>query len=278
MRNKIKKFPLWAIALVFFITGASAISWVPTTLKEVSSVETSSDNGLKVRTASSEEGSAMALFNEYVNTVYSAANLEESSLDFDLFKKVVVGYYNFKHGQFLSTGKSLVTIVDFNKPSTEKRLWIVDLENKKLLFHTLVAHGQGSGVDMAQNFSNTSNSNQSSLGFYIANETYAGKHGTSLRLDGMDEGFNTNARARGVVVHGADYVSQSFIDQHGRLGRSWGCPALPPELTSTIINTIKGKTLLYIAGPSTNYSSSHLDEQVVMNTFSPQNSTVSASL
>jgi hypothetical protein len=278
VRKKIKKFPLWAIALVLFVTGASAISWVPVTLKEVSFVESSVNNGIKATTASSEEGSAMALFNEYVNTIYSTASLEQSSLDIDLFRKVVIGYYNLKQGQFLSTGKSLITIVDFNKPSTEKRLWIIDLENKKLLFHTLVAHGQGSGVDMAENFSNTSNSNQSSLGFYIANETYAGKHGMSLRLDGMDEGFNTNARARGVVVHGADYVSESFIAQHGRLGRSWGCPALPPELTSTIINTIKGKTLLYIAGPSTNYSSAHLDEQIVMNSFSPQNNTLQASL
>lgn len=278
MRKKIKKIPFWAFALVMFVMSVPAISWVPGSLKEVSSVEAIADNTIKATTASTEEGSALALFNEYVNTVYSAANLEQSSLDMDLFKKVVLGYYNLKHGQFLSSGKALVTIVDFNKPSTEKRLWIIDLENKKLLFHTLVAHGQGSGLDKAETFSNTSNSNQSSLGFYIANETYAGKHGMSLRLDGMDEGFNTNARARGVVVHGADYVSQSFVNQHGRLGRSWGCPALPPELTSNIINTIKGKTLLYIAGPSTNYSSSHLDEELVMESFSPQSNAVQASL
>jgi hypothetical protein len=146
------------------------------------------------------------------------------------------------------------------------------------LFNTLVAHGQGSGMDMAEKFSNTPNSNQSSLGFYVANETYTGKHGMSLRLDGMDEGYNTNARSRAVVVHGADYVSQSFVNQHGRLGRSWGCPALPRELTSAIINTIKGKTLLYIEGPSDTYSSSHLDENVIGKTFSPKSDQFQASL
>ena len=120
---------------------------------------------------------------------------------------------------------------------------------------------------MATNFSNLANSHQSSLGFYITSETYFGKHGLSIKLEGMDKGYNTNARDRAVVIHGAEYVSQSFINQHGRLGRSHGCPALPLELTKTIIDTIKGQTCLYINGPAANYTSNYLDQELAVADF-----------
>ncbi|MEO8795875.1 MAG: murein L,D-transpeptidase catalytic domain family protein, partial [Daejeonella sp.] len=168
-------------------------------------------------------------------------------------------------------------IVDFNKPSTKKRLWIVDLDNNKLLFNTLVAHGQGSGDDLAQNFSNLENSHQSSLGFYVTSDIYSGKHGLSMKLDGMDAGFNTNAKDRSVVVHGAAYVSQDFIKTHGRLGRSYGCPALPVEMTKTIIDHIKGKTTLYINGPAKTYKSKFADLNQAVNSFITTANTVTAS-
>jgi hypothetical protein len=273
MKRRIKKFPLWVIGTILFGLSIPAISWTDASLQH-STVK----NNTEVRIASSDDNSALAKFDNYIHDIFQTAGLDKTDLNINVLRKALVGYYNLKHGNFLSTDKSIITIVDFNKPSTEKRLWIIDLVNKKLLFHTLVAHGQGSGDNMAQNFSNTSNSNQSSLGFYVANETYFGKHGLSLKLDGMDEGFNTNARNRGVVVHGADYVSQAFIDQHGRLGRSWGCPALPAELTATIINTIKGKTCLYIDGPTSDYSSSYLDQKIVLEDFAGQTNTLQASL
>jgi len=124
-------------------------------------------------------------------------------LNHAVFKKALIGYYNLKKSQLLSAQKAVITIIDFSKKSSQKRLWIVDLKKNKLLFHTLVAHGKGSGLDLATNFSNRANSHQSSLGFYVTSDTYQEKHGLSMRLKGMDEGFNTNAMNRAVVVHGA---------------------------------------------------------------------------
>ena len=118
--------------------------------------------------------------------------------------------------------EDIVSIIDFSKPSTELRLFIIDLKNQKLLYHTLVAHGKNTGANMATKFSNNKGSNQSSLGLYRTGESYQGKHGYSLRLDGLETGFNDNARSRAVVIHSAWYVSENFIKKHGRLGRSWG--------------------------------------------------------
>lgn len=282
MKRKMKRFPLWGIGLIVLVLSIPAISWTNGSLTQLNIIESYSTpvahTNMKVINASSADNSALAMFDDYIHDIFLAAGLDKTSLDINVFRKAVIGYYNFRHGGLLSPDKALISIVDFNKPSTEKRLWIIDIENKKLLFNTLVAHGSGSGENLAKDFSNTPNSNQSSLGFYIANETYSGKHGLSLRLDGMDEGFNTNARDRAVVVHGADYVSQAFIDQHGRLGRSWGCPALPAELSASIINTIKGKTCLYIDGPAANYTSAYLDQKIVTTDFSGQANTLQASL
>lgn len=207
------------------------------------------------------------LFVQHSLSIYNQAKLAASGLDQNLFKKALIGYYNLKKTQAISANKALLSIIDFSKKSSQKRLWIIDLKEGKLLFNTLVAHGQGSGLDLATNFSNIPNSHQSSLGFYLTSETYIGKHGLSMRLEGMDKGFNSNARERAVVVHGAAYVSQEFVNQTGRLGRSHGCPALPLELTNTIINTIKGKTCLFISGPAQNYKSDYLDQELAISNF-----------
>lgn len=212
--------------------------------------------------------SASALFDKHLSEVYDSASLNASGLDYDVFKRAVTGYYNLKNSNLVSSAKEVISIVDFTKASTKKRLWIIDLAAKKVLFNTLVAHGQGSGDNYATSFSNLANSHQSSLGFYITSNTYFGKHGLSLKLNGMDNGYNTNALNRAVVVHGAEYVSQSFINQHGRLGRSHGCPAVPVELTPAIIEAIKGGTTLFINGPSAKkYSSNYLNETLAINTF-----------
>jgi hypothetical protein len=136
--------------------------------------------------------------------------------------------------------------------STAKRLWIIDLDKKELLLNTWVAHGNGSGSDKATRFSNVNDSFQSSLGFYVTGEVYSGKHGKSLRLDGMDAGYNDNARKRSIVVHGASYVSQGTINALGRLGRSQGCPAVAPE----------GRTVLFINGNDERYTSKFLDQHM----------------
>ena len=151
--------------------------------------------------------------------------------------------------------KDIITIVDFSKPSTEERLFVINLKTKQVLAKSLCAHGRNSGDNWAEKFSNNSESYQSSLGFYIASETYNGKNGFSLKLDGQESGFNDKARMRGVVIHGADYVSNNFIHANGRLGRSQGCPALPLEKTQQIINLIKDGTCLFIYHPNKNYAS-----------------------
>ncbi|MNX93944.1 hypothetical protein D3C86_1261590 [compost metagenome] len=152
--------------------------------------------------------------------------------------------------------------------STEKRLWIIDLNKKTLLLNTWVAHGQGSGGDKAVNFSNTSESLKSSLGFYVTGEVYNGTHGRSLRLDGMDEGFNSNARRRAIVVHGANYVGPQTISALGRLGRSQGCPAVPQSVVKKVIDNIAGGTVLFINSSDERFNSKYLDE-TMMSTLKP---------
>ena len=149
--------------------------------------------------------------------------------------------------------KPLLTVIDFTLPSTEKRLWIIDVDKQEIVLNTVVAHGRNSGELMAERFSNTPESYQSSVGFYKTAETYQGKHGYSLRLDGLEKGFNDKARDRAIVIHGADYAREEFAKITGRLGRSLGCPALPTELSAKVIDLIKNGSLLFIFGKDQNY-------------------------
>lgn len=132
-----------------------------------------------------------------------------------------------------------LAVIDYSLPSTEARLWVFDLNKQTLLYNERVAHGKNSGGNLAQYFSNEPDSLTSSLGLYRTLETYYGKHGYSLRMDGLDEGFNDNAFARAIVIHGADYVSDDMIENTGRIGRSWGCPALDKGIAKRVINDLK---------------------------------------
>lgn len=145
--------------------------------------------------------------------------------------------------------QQLLTIVDYSKPSTEPRLWVLDLKTDKVLFQELVAHAQNSGGNIPTTFSDTPSSHMSSLGLYLTEQTYDGHHGNTLRLAGLEKGFNDKAQSREIVMHAANYVSQTFADIHGRLGRSWGCFALNPAVAQPVINTIKGGTLLFAYYP-----------------------------
>lgn len=147
----------------------------------------------------------------------------------------------------------ILTVIDFSLPSTEKRLWVIDPAKGLILHHSVVAHGRNSGELLAKTFSNQPESFQSSLGFYKTAETYQGKHGYSLRLDGLEKGFNDQARNRAIVIHGADYAKEEFAKSTGRLGRSLGCPALPPELSAKVIDLIKDGSLLFIYGNDESY-------------------------
>lgn len=201
-------------------------------------------------------------FEQRLRALYTGLGAEAQGLRYEVFAKAMTGYLNLEKDGKLTAGKQLLTVVDFDLPSTEKRLWVLDLAQKQILFHTLVAHGHNSGEDRATNFSNTNESNMSSLGFYVTEGEYQGKHGRSLKLQGLDEGFNTNAAARSVVMHGADYVSENFIKQHGRLGRSLGCPALPMDLKDQIIETVGGGTCLFLNASTPGYSSKFLNQEV----------------
>jgi hypothetical protein len=168
----------------------------------------------------------------------------EGDLSPEAFDLAAEGYFNRTPGR----RRDVLTIIDFTKPSTEPRLWVIDVPGRRVLFHTWVAHGQGSGDNYATRFSNLHGSHQSSLGLYLTGETYNGGNGYSLLLEGLDPGVNDNARSRSVVIHGAPYADPSVIARSGRLGRSWGCPALPPSLTRPIIDSIKEGSVLYIFG------------------------------
>lgn len=164
-------------------------------------------------------------------------------LDKQVFRKAIDSYQSVRHKR-----KPILTIIDYTKPSTQRRLFVIDVKRHKLLYHTWVSHGRNSGELAARQFSNQLNSRQSSLGVYRTAETYQGKHGYSLRLDGLSPGKNCNARKRAIVVHGASYASPQHLRKYDKLGRSWGCPALPKELSRAIIDTIKGGSVIYAHG------------------------------
>ena len=172
------------------------------------------------------------------------------TIDYAVFERAIAGY-NRMGGH----DKDILTVIDFTKPSTEKRLFVIDLKLKKILFISYVAHGRNSGEKYATSFSNREGSFKSSLGFYKTENTYYGKNGYSLVLDGLERGINDKAKERAIVMHGATYADPSTIRSCGRLGRSLGCPALPLSVSKKIIDTIKGGTLLYIHGDDKTYAS-----------------------
>lgn len=210
-------------------------------------------------TASADIFSDPTLFEDSVQHLYQAINLQEYNLSYPVFRYAMIGYFTLEQEGRLN-GKKLISIIDFTKASTEKRFYTVDLENLQVKFHEYVAHGKNTGENSARSFSNLVHSNQSSMGFYITGETYVGSKGYSLKLDGQDKGYNDNMRARAVVMHEADYVSEAWIKKYGRLGRSQGCPALRKEISKKVIDTIKNQTLIFAYSDDTAYlsSSQHL--------------------
>ena len=239
-----KRFPLllglfYLITTSFYPSGSENLPETAITIKEV-----------KLSPKKNSEPANEA------EEVYKNLQFEGEKLNFEVFEKAFLGFQNLKKSGKLEPTAHLLSVCDFSLSSNKKRLWVVDTGEKKLLFNSLVAHGKGTGEEFAVNFSNTEDSHQSSLGFYITEQTYEGDNGYSLRLFGMDKGYNDAALERCIVMHGAHYVSEDFIKAEKRLGRSWGCPAIPRELAQPIINTIKDRTCLFIYYPDQNYLSS----------------------
>lgn len=203
------------------------------------------------RTANTAALLTSSNFEEHVNDLYRDIGLTNYQLDHDVFRLGLIGYYLLRKEGALND-KRLLTIIDFGKPSTAKRFYAIDLRRKEVRYFTYVAHGSNTGENFAKQFSNTPRSNQSSLGFYVTAETYVGSKGYSLRLDGK-ETCNDNIRSRAVVMHAADYATADWISRYGRLGRSQGCPALPPKLSRDVINLIKDKTAIFTYYPDADY-------------------------
>ena len=201
-------------------------------------------NPTKIVASIDEDVEILTLYKIFTNQNASMPKLES-------FTNAIKGYSKLK-----AQGKiknETLTIIDFSLSSTEKRLWVLDMTTNKVIFNTVVAHGRNTGGEFATKFSNTNNSNQSSLGFYVTDNTYYGKNGLSLFLDGQEKGFNTNARKRYVVFHGAKYANTDFVKRNGRLGRSLGCPAVPTAVNNAIIIKIKNKSCFFIYHPNKNY-------------------------
>lgn len=193
------------------------------------------------------------LLEDFILTQYeSLQSLENSKPAYDVYHRGYVGYLNLlADGKQVKTGK--LTLIDFRLSSNKKRMWVIDLASNKVLYYRLVAHGKNTGEEYAQNFSNITNSNQSSVGFYLTGENYYGKHGLSLRLDGMEHGFNDKARSRAIVMHSAAYVSKDFTKNVGRLGRSFGCPAIAMKDHKEIIKGLANQSVLFIFYPLKEY-------------------------
>lgn len=186
------------------------------------------------------------------HTIYNMCGLEAYGLSADAFTYAYAGYEKLvEQGKIGRTG--MITICDFSQSSGNKRMYIIDLENNKLIRNTWVAHGRNSGAEYATRFSNKPESLQSSLGFYVTRGTYTGKHGMSLKLDGLEPGINNNAMKRNIVIHGAAYVDPARARYGGGMGRSFGCPAVPQYESASIINTIKEGTCLFIYHPGVSY-------------------------
>lgn len=201
-------------------------------------------NILNIKLSDSSNILQQNITNKYENIFSNQP--KSARISFDAFQQGILGFYNLIENNLLSDSAYILTICDFNLSSNKKRLWVIDVKSEKLIFHTLVSHGKNTGEEYAVNFSNKINSYQSSLGFYKTANTYDGSNGFSLRLIGLDEGINSNAFERAIVMHGADYCSEEFIMENNRLGRSFGCPAIPQKYAKQIMETIKDNQCLYI--------------------------------
>ena len=232
LRGQIKKLFVCKFLLMFVAVGYQTL-----TVKNVSANTVIASN-----------------LNNHIKQVYSQIDFNGGDkLSEEVFAYAYKGYLNLQQAGKLNKEKNLLSICDFSLSSTKKRLWVIDLTSKKVVLNDYVAHGQGSGVEFATKFSNTENSHQSSLGFYVTGDIYNGQHGASMYLHGVDNGFNSSAYQRAIVVHGADYVCTDFIKSQNYLGRSWGCPAVSNKIAKKLINTIHDGTCLFIYAKQKNY-------------------------
>ena len=199
------------------------------------------------------DNSVLPAANLLVDSLYNELHLAEAGLNRQAFFNAYKGY-QYLISQDKIANKDLLTICDYSQPSSQKRLYVLDLKDNVIAYNTYVAHGHNSGADMATSFSNLNSSNKSSLGFLVTAETYNGHNGYSMRFDGMERGINDNVRPRDVVMHGSAYVCGDRAESGAMMGRSWGCPAIAAAESKAIIDEIKGGTCFYIYSPDAVYT------------------------
>lgn len=242
--KKLKEFYLLIFTVFIYLfhlpfavaKSAAGLKWLPDSTGE--------------KTVHSDMSKPEDVVNEY--SIYDSLRLQWTHLNRQAFEYAKKGFLKLKEqGSILND--SILTIIDFSQPSSQKRLYVLDLKNFKLLINTFVAHGKNSGREWAGSFSNTPRSYKSSLGFFVTGNIYEGKKGYSLRLQGVEPGFNDKAYKRAIVVHGAGYVSQDFINTQGFIGRSEGCPAVPVQEAEPLIDQIKEGSCLFIYSPDSYY-------------------------
>jgi hypothetical protein len=209
-------------------------------------------NKEETTTAVDRAAEELAAIMAEAGSLYASMNLENLGLAKNIFEYAFLGYNRMLEEGMVSKS-NVISIVDFSQSSRNKRLFILDLETEKVLMQTYVAHGQGSGGEYATAFSNKPNSHKSSLGFYVTKNTYLGQHGLSLVINGIEKGINDNAEARKIVIHGANYVGDRYLQARPFIGRSHGCPAVASRLSKNIIETIKDGSVLFIYHPTTSY-------------------------
>jgi hypothetical protein len=219
------------------------------------SIDAASSAAGNTTAAAVSAGTAAAKSTASASATFSRENFsseELGSIDTDVFDLAMNAASCAVKSGAVGQPRTL-TVIDYSLPSTEKRLWVYDLNSRELLYEELVAHGQGTGANVATKFSNLADSHQTSLGLFVTDETYVGRNGYSLRLDGLDKGWNDRARDRAIVMHGAPYVSPQFVKANGRLGRSHGCPAVSDAVARRLIDRVKGGGLVFAYYPDAKF-------------------------
>lgn len=188
----------------------------------------------------------------FASDAYTLMDLDKKGLSKQAFELAIKGYDHLLNKRLIRH-KNIITVIDFSKPSNQKRCYVIDLKKDKVIFQSLVAHGRNSGLEYPTSFSNDNDSHKSSLGFYVTMGTYTGECGYALKLKGCDKGFNDHAYERAIVIHGSQYVTEDFLHSNGFLGRSFGCPALPEKISKKIIDVIKNGSCVFVYYPTQKY-------------------------
>ena len=247
-RLKAKKFTWFVLAVCIVLAQLSFV----VSKKSLGSENRNTSDTTAVEVSDNTSVSVSNSFLAKNLAVYDSLNLAEEGLSINVFEMALKGMEKLIEAG-ITQRDNIIAIADFSQPSSSKRLYIVDLSNYELKFRTWVAHGRNSGTEMARRFSNKMSSYQSSPGFYVTKSTYQGKHGYSLRLEGVERGINDNADRRAIVMHGAEYVDPNLIPKLGYIGRSQGCPAIPMNLHRPVIDQLKEGACLFIYSPADSY-------------------------